>query len=233
MIIVLYAMEEEVVGLHTLLSNIKIAPHPWAATEIGELDGEQILLAKCGVGKVFAAITIQSLIIEYRPRLVLLCGISGGLHPDYKRGDLVFGTHFVQHDMSAESIGFLPGQIPFTDYRVIESPPILIEKLSAFSLEDAQVYFGRIGSGDQFISGNVGTEIRAKFDVDVVDMESAAVAFVCMLNNTPFIIARTISDGANQDASNDFHSFLPKAANHVSQLLPYIRHNCLEKSAQG
>jgi 5'-methylthioadenosine/S-adenosylhomocysteine nucleosidase len=227
MIIVLYAMEEEVAGLHGLLTDLTATPHPWAVVEIGELEGEQVLLAKCGVGKVFAAITVQSLIKEYRPKLILLCGISGGLNPIYRRGDLVFGTHFLQHDMNAEPLGFLPGQIPFTDYRELEAAPSLIKKLAPFLLDDAQVYFGKIGSGDQFISGRVGTDIRAKFDLDVVDMESAAVAFVCVLNNIPFIIARTISDGANEDAPGDFHSFLPKAAKHITQLLPFIRYNCL------
>lgn len=231
MIIVLYAMEEEVAGIHTLLTTISKTPHPWAITEGGELDGEQILLAKCGVGKVFAAITIQSLIIEHRPKLVVLCGISGGLNPTYRRGDLVFGTHFIQHDMNAESLGFPPGQIPYTDYRVLESSPLLLEYLKSFSLDDARVHFGKIGSGDQFISGTVGAEIRSKFEVDVVDMESAAVAFVCMVNKVPLIVARTISDSANQDACEEFQSFLPKAAKHVSQLIPFIRHNCLQKSA--
>lgn len=227
MIIVLYAMEEEAIGLHSLLKNVRKVPHSWALIELGELEGETILLAKCGVGKVFAAITIQSLIMEYRPRLILLCGISGGLNPAFRRGDLVFGTHCIQHDMRAESLGFLPGQIPFTDFRVLECPPSLVEKLRFFSLDDAQVYFGKIGSGDQFISGDLGVEIRATFDVDVVDMESAAVAFVCILNKVPFIIARTISDGANEDACNDFQSFLPKATKHVKLLLPFIRHTCL------
>ena len=43
-------------------------------------------------------------------------------------------------------------------------------------------------------------------------MEGGAIAQVCYLYKTPFAVLRTMSDGADGDASGDFAAFAEQAA---------------------
>lgn len=221
MLAVLYAMEEEVQGIHDAMQQRSLVAHSWAPVEQGVLDGMPILLIKSGAGKVLSAMTAQSIIDQYRPDAIALCGISGALNPAYERGDLVIGSDFIQHDITTEYFGFAPGQVPFTDYRIIPASPGLLKHACGIKLDDAGLHYGRIASGDQFISGEKGRAIRQQFEADVVDMESAAVAFVCHLNRVPLVVARTISDRADESAAIDFGEFLPRASRHVTA---FVRH---------
>jgi len=40
-------------------------------------------------------------------------------------------------------------------------------------------------------------KIYSKFDADCVEMEGAAIAQVCYLDNIPFVVIRSISDSPN------------------------------------
>lgn len=221
MLALLYALEEEVKGIHNQMEGCEQVTHPWAKLERGVIADREILLVKSGAGKVLSSITAQSVVELYRPRLIALCGISGALNSSYERGDLVIGTEFIQHDIVTDYFGFAPGQVPFTEYRIIPADPKLLQHAQKLSLDDATVHAGRVVSGDQFISGTRGREIQEQFEADAVDMESAAVAFVCHLNSVPFVIARTISDRADEGAADDFGDFLGQASRHVTA---FVRH---------
>lgn len=229
MIAILYALEDEVAGVHDHLESREIIAHPWAKIERGRLDGIEILLVKCGAGKVLSAMTAQSIIVTFQPKILTLCGLSGALNPDYERGDLVIGSDFIQHDIRTEYFGFEDGQVPFTEYRTIPGDSRLIAAALKLKLEDAKVHSGRVISGDQFISGGEGAKLRAKFAADVVDMESAAVAFVCHLHQMPLVVARTISDRADANAAHDFGDFLSKASQHVTLFV----HNLVREVMRG
>jgi adenosylhomocysteine nucleosidase len=229
MIAILYALEDEVAGVHEHLTDQATLLHPWARIERGVLDGQEILLVKCGAGKVLSAMTAQSIILNFKPKLIAVCGISGALNPDYERGDLVIGSDFIQHDIRTEYFGFEDGQVPFTDYRIIPGNPELITAALKLQLNDGRIHSGRIVSGDQFISGDAGARLRTQFAADVVDMESAAVAFVCHLHSMPLIVARTISDRADTNAAKDFGDFLSKASQHVTLFV----HNVVREVMRG
>lgn len=222
MICVLYAMQEEVAALREHLSGKVETTHAWARVERGTFKGHDISLVHCGAGKVLSSITAQKIIDALKPNMLLLCGLSGGLHPDYERGDMVIGTEFIQHDIVTEVFGFERGQIPFTDYKLIPATAELLARASSLRLSDAKVYTGRILSGDQFIRGDAGRALRADLQGDVVDMESAAVAFVCHLNKVPFAVARTISDKADHEAIEDFSEFLARASIHVNSFVEHM-----------
>jgi adenosylhomocysteine nucleosidase len=229
MIAILYALEDEVAGVHDILESREIIAHPWAKIERGRLDEHEILLVKCGAGKVLSAMTAQSIIVTFQPKILTLCGLSGALNPDYERGDLVIGSDFIQHDIRTEYFGFEDGQVPFTEYRIIPGDSRLIAAALKLKLADAKVHSGRVISGDQFISGGEGAKLRAKFAADVVDMESAAVAFVCHLHQMPLVVARTISDRADTNAAQDFGDFLSKASQHVTLFV----HNLVREVMRG
>ena len=71
----------------------------------GKLAGKDVVLAVCGIGKVFAAICAQTMILTYRPELIINTGVAGGLDKDLKIGDVVVATGLVQHDMDTSPLG--------------------------------------------------------------------------------------------------------------------------------
>lgn len=58
-------------------------------------------------------------------------------------------------------------------------------------------------------------------------MEGAALAQVCTVNRIPWLIVRTISDKANEDAIVDFHKFLPIVAKNSFAVIEHILKNLL------
>mgnify|MGYP001395436056 CR=1 FL=1 len=71
---------------------------------------------------------------------------------------------------------------------------------------------GFIATGDNFISD--GETLKKIVDslpnIDAVEMEGGAIAQVAIQENIPWIIVRTISDAADEDASEDFSQFIEK-----------------------
>lgn len=78
---------------------------------------------------------------------------------------------------------------------------------------------GRIASGDQFVSSpEARTFISEAFKATCVEMEGAAIAQVCQINAIPFLILRSISDLAGEQAHMSYDDFAIKAA-HISSHL--------------
>ena len=76
-----------------------------------------------------------------------------------------------------------------------------------------QATVGTIATGDQFISSEEKRKwIEAIFHAACVEMEGAAVAQVCAVNNIPFVIIRSLSDLANEKADVEFELFAEYAA---------------------
>lgn len=72
--------------------------------------------------------------------------------------------------------------------------------------------FGRCITGEAFIAGPERLALQRAFDPDIVDMETAAVAHVCLVNQVPFLSVRTISDGADGEGAGDFEENCSPAA---------------------
>lgn len=56
------------------------------------------------------------------------------------------------------------------------------------------IYFGKIVTGEAFITQSGREEIIAKYNPLCVDMETASVAHVCYVNKIPFLAIRSITD---------------------------------------
>lgn len=65
-------------------------------------------------------------------------------------------------------------------------------------------------SGDQFIASRAQKEaIISEFGGMCCEMEGAAIAQVCCLNGTPFVIIRAISDKADNSEEMSYMEFEP------------------------
>jgi adenosylhomocysteine nucleosidase len=215
-ICIIGAMDEEV---HEFLSHSEISKtleRRHFRVHEAVLFGVPVAIIKCGVGKVFAALITQHVIDAYSPSAVISTGVAGAVSSSLKIGDVVVSRDCIHHDLDVRALGFERGQIPYSDFRFFPADPDLARAALATRLESGhKTVSGRILTGDQFISGDRGEShayLTEELQGDAVDMESAAIAQVCFVNETPFVSVRTISDYADGTAHVDFNQFLPEVA---------------------
>ncbi|MDJ1484009.1 hypothetical protein QNI16_26165 [Cytophagaceae bacterium YF14B1] len=147
-----------------------------------------------GIGKVNATYELTKAIQKNRPELIINLGSAGS--SQFQKGEVICCTHFVQRDMDVRGLGFQKYETPFSDL-----PPIL-----AYGLEMEGLEKGICGTGDNFEMGHLAT------DYNVVDMEAYALAMVAQKENIPFLCLKYISDGANENAADDWTVQVHKAA---------------------
>ena len=214
------AMEPEVQGLISRLIDSSSETVSGVELHSGLLEGKRVVIARCGIGKVFAAICTQIMIMKYSPRLIINTGVGGALAHGITTGDIVIASKLVQHDMDTSAIGDPKGlvsginKIYFdTDSRANQ---ILLDCAKKNGLKAS---LGVIATGDKFIASRQDKErIVNDFGASACEMEGAAVAQVAYVNGTSFAVVRAISDSADGEATMDYPTFLPIAAKNSTEL---------------
>lgn len=214
-IAIIGAMDEEIELFHKEMQQMKETHKAGITFYSGVLFDQQVVLCKSGVGKVNASICTQILIDQFHVDNVIFTGVAGGVDPALNIGDLVISTECQQHDIDASILGFPRGQIPFAEHSIFPAD----EKLVAYAVEsgkqfeDVQVICGKVISGDQFIADEEQVKaLYQEFNAACVEMEGAAVAQACFLNQVPFVIIRSLSDKADKSAPVNFQEFTRLAA---------------------
>ena len=225
------AMDEEVEILKSLLQVTETVERAGMTFYKGILHGQQVVLARSGIGKVNAAACTQLMIALFDIDYLINSGVAGTLHPDINQGDIVISTDAVQHDMDVTALGDPLGEIPrlgITFFKAEEKLMNLTEEAAkALNLEGVNIFRGRVASGDQFVAGGaLKDRIQSHFAPSAVEMEGAAIAHVAYLNQVPFVIIRAISDKADGSAELSYGEFLPLAAKNASLLLEQIIKLC-------
>jgi len=194
----------------------------------GTIAGKSVVLCKSGVGKVNAAVTTQILVDRFNVSKVLFTGVAGALHPDLNIGDIVVSSECMQHDMDVTALGFSRGVIPYQEVSTFPADNILVN-LAEKACRELKVNYktGKILSGDQFIaSHDTVRELREQLGGVCAEMEGAAVAQVCYMNETPFVIIRSMSDKADGSAHVNFEEFTVEASQRshaiLENMLPYL-----------
>lgn len=183
----------------------------------GIIHSKKIVIAKCGVGKVFAALCAQTMILTFKSEIIINIGVSAGVK-DINIGDIVIGKDVVQHDMDTSPIGDPIGMISGINLVHIPCSKNITKKLENI-LKKANINYkiGTIATGDQFISNSKEVQtINKKFDAIAFDMESGAIGQVCYVNQVEYGIVRSISDNGSDNAGLDFMQFAKKAAKNSS-----------------
>ncbi len=112
MIGIVGAMEEEVKLLRESLQNSTQVSAGSLTFWSGELEGNQVVLVQCGIGKVNAATACSLLIEKFSPRAVINTGSAGGISPQLTFGDLLIATNLLQYDVDVTAFHYAPGQVP-------------------------------------------------------------------------------------------------------------------------
>lgn len=185
----------------------------------GFLEGKEVVVAKCGIGKVFAAICAQTMILEYNPGIIINTGVAGSLEKGLNVLDVAIATNVVQHDMDTSAIGDPRGLISGINVIYIDTCENVSKCLKTVSMNaKCNVKEGTIASGDKFIADkDEKKEIKKEFNAIACEMEGAAIGHVCYVNEVPFGILRTISDG--DGAEMDYMTFAPKAAMQATEIV--------------
>lgn len=213
MIGIIGAMEVEVENLRSQMENPAAETVSGMEFTRGRLRGQDIVLAKCGIGKVFAAACAQTMAIRYGVTAIVNSGVAGTLTTELHIGDVAVSDACVQHDMDTTAIGDPAGLISGINIVEIPADKELAEGLEAACRRTgARVRRGLIASGDQFVAGEKRLRIIELFSPAAVEMESGAIAQVAYINGIRFAALRVISDEADGSASVDYPTFVKKAA---------------------
>jgi adenosylhomocysteine nucleosidase len=204
---------------------------------VGRLWEHPCVITLARIGKVAAATTAAALIHEFGVGAILFTGVAGGLGEGLRVGDIVVADSLMQHDMDATPL-FPRHQIPLLELsrftpcaaltqRLVQASQQFVE-LSLPQLRAAhgwtlvkhtpRVHLGLIASGDQFVSDDAArANLRsAAPDALAVEMEGGAIAQVCYEYEVPFAVMRTLSDSADDGATDSFAVFLTEVASSYS-----------------
>ena len=222
------AMNEEIAVYLKHLENVIEKSYKIFTLYEGTLVGKKVVLVKSGVGKVFAAMITQYLIDVFKVNLILFTGVGGALNRTLTIGDVVVGKDCVFHDFDAIPLGFKRGQISYTNYRFFAANEELVRLALQTPLTHHKIMSGRILTGDQFFTQAERNEHRyltQELEGDCIEMEGAAVAVVCTINEIPHLVMRTMSDNADGKAVEDYHAFTSVVAGNSCKIVEYILKN--------
>ncbi|MDR0571999.1 MAG: hypothetical protein LBG48_04080 [Rickettsiales bacterium] len=154
-----------------------------------------------GVGKINATyfLTKKLLLLKSNnktPKYVVNLGSCGSNR--FHRGELVACNEFIQRDMDATAFGYKLGETPS-------------EANMDMTLKHKKIVndlrYGVCGSGDNFAIKPCEIE-----EVSLVDMEAYGLAKVCLLENIDFISIKYVTDGLNENGSEEWKKELKGAS---------------------
>ena len=126
MIGIIGAMEEEVSGLKEKMKTEKTLKRASMEFCQGTLDNKEVVVVRCGIGKVNAAICTQILVDEFKVNAIINTGIAGSLKNEINIGDIVLSSDTLQHDMDATGFGYEYGVIPRMETSCFEADKNLV-----------------------------------------------------------------------------------------------------------
>lgn len=211
---IIAAMDAEADGIKKAVASPKTVRVGGIDFVCGKIGEKEVCVARCGVGKVFAAMCAQTMILEFAPDCIINSGIAGGLSKDLGILDCVVADAVVQHDMDTSPIGDPVGLISGINLVQIETDKTVAGALSAAAKRcGINCRSGIVATGDIFVANDVQRErIISLFSADCCEMEGGAVGQACYVNGIPFGIIRTVSDNYKSDIKMDYPVFAQKAA---------------------
>lgn len=214
------AMDVEVADLIGAMQGARTSVHAKSEFHEGTIAGAECVVVKCGIAKVSAAVITQVLIDTYGVDCVINTGVAGSTMDMLGPCDMVVATGAVHHDMDVTPLGYKPGEIPGLPV-VFEADPRLVKALAgALAGGDGLVITATVASGERFVaSEDDRARIATYFGAACAEMEGAAVAQTCWLNDVPFAIVRAISDNADGTSSMAYPEFEAKAASAMAGAL--------------
>jgi adenosylhomocysteine nucleosidase len=204
-----------------LIDAFRHRAHRSRALQVGVMEcfaipALDMVVAIGGHGKAQFAVQAQYLIDRSPEARVFLCvGAAGSLTDSLKLGDVVVGTHSVEHDYKLRFVR-QPSPCHDADATLLQE---FRETVRTHTFR-FRVHFGPIASGDEDIVDPVrAQELRAATEALCVAWEGSGGARAACFNGLRFLEVRCITDGADSDAAVSFHEHLVQVMPNVAELI--------------
>ncbi len=162
----------------------------------GTIGHKSVVVGKCGIGKVNAALGTVDMIDRFHPDMVINTGVAGGVERT-SVGDVVIASQVAYHDVWCGP-GTEPGE-------AAGCPRFFACGVDAAGYAATLgVKYGLVASGDIFVSHpeDVQRILQMYPRAVAVDMESAAIAQTCYIRSVPMVCIRVVSDTPGHEADN-------------------------------
>lgn len=213
MIGIIAALDIEARSLKEKMEETSVASYVKMQFYRGKLYRKDVVVVQSGVGKVNAAVCTQILADKYRVDKVINVGVAGGLAPGLHIGDIVVSDDAVQYDMDASAFGHPKGEIPNMDMTYFPADRHMLRKAQAAAERlGTKILVGRIMTADLGLGDTqLKAELVETFKGACCEMEGAAVAQTCWLNDIPYLIIRSISDNADDSANDTYYESIDES----------------------
>jgi len=179
----------------------------------GTINGTPVMVVRCGVGLERASAATQTLISKLNVSRIVMSGTAGGVESNLKLGDTIISEEIIYHDGVIKSLQKDKSFNDNTTFKADENMLLSIRKTVENTPRSQAIYFGRIASGNKFVTRKMFSMIAEKHHAFCVDMETAAVAHVCAINEIPFIAVRSVTDTSEKSGILNFYKNVTLAAN--------------------
>lgn len=209
---VIGAMQMEVDNLKESMEDVRIDVYSGVTYVSGTIYGREVVAAVCGIGKVFAAICAEAMILKFNVDHVINIGVAGTLCKELGVMDVAVADQVVQHDMNTSALGDPIGLLSGLNQIFLPSD----EKMKTLLCECLQgrgikYRVGTIATGDLFLHKPTQKALlHERFGAIAGEMEGGSIGHVCYVNEVPFAILRSISDG--EGGAMDYETFAERAA---------------------
>lgn len=209
---VIGAMQMEVDNLKEAMEDVRTDVYSGVTYVSGTIYGREIVAAVCGIGKVFAAICAEAMILKFDVDYVINIGVAGTLCKELGVMDVAVADQVVQHDMNTSALGDPIGLLSGLNQIFLPSDERM-KKLLCECLQERGIKYrvGTIATGDLFLHKPTQKALlHERFGAIAGEMEGGSIGHVCYVNEVPFAILRSISDG--EGGAMDYETFAEKAA---------------------
>ncbi len=209
---ILCAGDTEAAPFFSALSEYRVTEKAMLKFYEGTLAGMETVVLFSGVCKVNAAIASQLLIDLFGVDAIINAGTAGGLDPALEIFDTVISTEACYHDVAAD---ILTEFHPLDGHRIFPGGSGTVGILPARRRQMAsagKVVWGRMATGESFITDEGRQKILTEFAPLTVDMETASIAHVCYVNKVPFLAVRCVTDTAAHSGVEHFEENCEKAS---------------------
>lgn len=213
MIGIIGAMDVEI---HSLLSEIK----DYEIVNIGNLKfykgklfNKEVVIVKCGVGKVNAAFASSVLCLEFKVDLIITTGIAGGTKT-LETKDICIANEYIYGDVDVTCFGYSYGQVPSEVKSFIVNEELILKINNILNKEFKNVKNVTFLTQDSFITTN--SQIKIERDFLATEMESTAIAHIASKFNIQTIGLRIISDVIGKESQIASYDSFEEEAGHLS-----------------
>ncbi|WP_303924092.1 5'-methylthioadenosine/S-adenosylhomocysteine nucleosidase [Ureaplasma parvum] len=153
----------------------------------------EFVLVFTDVGKTNASFITGLLINNFKPKVILNVGSCGALNDQLKVLDIAIIDQCQYLDVNVSAFGYLKNQIPRLDKFFILDKNYNQQIKNQLIKKKLKCWIANVGSSDTFINRD---NISFFYDqqIDLVDMELAAIAHVCTRMLTPLVSIKLVSD---------------------------------------